>query len=61
MLIGLGDLIVINENTRKVNGKLAAVYMDQKILLRRTLHQEKHCQPYPVNKDYRSEASRSKN
>ena len=34
MLIGLGDLIVINENTKKVNGKLAAVYMEQTILLR---------------------------
>ena len=56
MLIGLGDLIVINENTRKVNGQTRSSLYGPEDPIATHLHQEKDCQPYPVNKDYRSES-----
>jgi SOS-response transcriptional repressor LexA len=55
-LIGSGDLIVINENTQDVDGKFAAVYLDEKILLRRISIKNNKARLIPANKDYRPES-----
>ena len=51
-LIGSGDLIVINENTQDLDGKFAAVYLDEKILLRRISIKSNKARLVPANKDY---------
>jgi len=55
-LIGSGDLIVINENTREVDGKFAAIYQDKKILLRRISIKNNKARLTPANKDYEAES-----
>lgn len=55
-LIGSGDLIVINENTQELDGKFGAVYLDEKILLRRISIKNNKARLIPANKDYRPES-----
>jgi SOS-response transcriptional repressor LexA len=55
-LIGSGDLIVLNENTRELEGKFGAVYLDEKIILRRISIKNNKARLIPANKDYRPES-----
>jgi SOS-response transcriptional repressor LexA len=55
-LIGSGDLIVLNENTQELEGKFGAVYLDEKIILRRISIKNNKARLIPANKDYRPES-----
>jgi repressor LexA len=55
-LIGSGDLIVLNENTQELEGKFGAVYLDEKILLRRISIKNNKARLIPANKDYDAES-----
>jgi len=55
-LIGSGDIIVINENTQELDGKFAAVYLDEKILIRRISIKSNKARLIPANTDYRPES-----